>query len=335
MKGGGSALAGTIWNQFMKQALASTTPEQFPEPPPNDATKPVLRGADGGIKLPIDNTTGRIAVSTTPENLIVYKSYLPPHDILYYVNKDDPRGPAPQNPQDDSQYSAWEEGLRVWVEKENAAGKPVSFEEPPTEYDEVGNTSLAPVVNVTSPMPGQAVNSRSMQISLTATAPNGVSQVAYLIDGITLATKTDYPFDTTLELKKIQPGEHSLKIIASDNQGNNSSQEIPFILNVPLDPPDFDWFDQSPVTVSGSDYPRVFYVTPFRWDYIKDIKVYLSSPGKPERFIYTFDHNDQILSGKIFFTWKTSPGPGSYTLRGVMTDKDGKSVEKILNVNVN
>jgi len=41
------------------------------------------------------------------------------HDILYWVDKDDPRGDYPKNPQKDPQFSAWEKGVEKWGAKEN------------------------------------------------------------------------------------------------------------------------------------------------------------------------------------------------------------------------
>src|SRR3989338_5114783 len=106
---GGSRVAAPIWNAFMKEALKDAPVEAFPPPPPNDAAKPVLRGSTGGaITLKINRVTGRIASSSTPEHMIVERTYTQPHDILHYVKKDDPRGHAPDHPADDPQYTIWE-----------------------------------------------------------------------------------------------------------------------------------------------------------------------------------------------------------------------------------
>ncbi len=336
MLGGGSLLAGTIWNKFMKVALSSTTPEDFPAPPANDATKPVLRGSNGGLTLPINSITGKIAVSTTPENLIVEKSFLPPHDILYYLNKDDPRGPAPADPTADPQFAAWEYGVQLWAIHMNASGTPVSFTEPPTEYDSMTTQSdeLTPSLTVLSPHPAESISSRDLPVSVKVSSPRGVASVAYLIDGVTLATINAFPFDTTLFLEKQSAGPHTLKVIAADDQGNNATQEIVFLLNVEPDPADFTWYDGESVVVKGSDYPRAFYLTPTRWDATKDIKILLSGGGKAERQIYDIDHNEKFENGRVFFTWLHSPGAGTYKLRGVLVGNDGKTVERILTVTV-
>ena len=37
------------------------------------------------------------------------------HNILYYVDKNDPLGPPPVNPDDDSQFTNWEIAVKAWV----------------------------------------------------------------------------------------------------------------------------------------------------------------------------------------------------------------------------
>jgi hypothetical protein len=40
------------------------------------------------------------------------------HNILYYIDKNNPLGPSPVNPQDDSQFQNWELPVRLWWIKE-------------------------------------------------------------------------------------------------------------------------------------------------------------------------------------------------------------------------
>ena len=37
------------------------------------------------------------------------------HSILYYVQKDDPLGPVPENPANDYQFYNWESGVINWA----------------------------------------------------------------------------------------------------------------------------------------------------------------------------------------------------------------------------
>ena len=336
MKSGGSTLAGTIWNQFMSQALKGTPVENFPDPPPNTSTKPVLIGSDNGITLNIDSMTGKIANSSTPENLIVQKTYLPQHDILYYVNKDDPQGPPPANPSDDPQYQNWEDALQNWVARQQAAGIQLTLEDPPTEYDAQQDPTLAPTIDIISPAEGQVLTSRQIDFQVKATAPRGVTKVVYYIDGELIGSSSEYPFSFSYYAKTQTKGAHMLKVLAQDDQGDSTGKEESFAIQADFDPPSFDWFDQTPLVLAATDYPRAFYLTPFRWDNIKQVSIYLSGTGiAQEKMIYNFSHTeDKLFNGQMTFTWQHSPGPGDYDLRGVMTDSTGKTVEKTLHVTV-
>ncbi|MDO8499093.1 MAG: penicillin-binding protein [bacterium] len=335
MKGGGNTLAGRIWNTFMKGALATSTVEQFPVPPPNDATKPILRGADGGITLKLNRLNGRIATSSTPEMLIVEKTFLPPHTILQYVVKDDPRGPAPSNPADDSQYAAWEEGLHKWIERENAKGNALTLEEPPTELDDtVANPELLPTIGIIAPTDGQTLASRQINIQITATAPRGVAQVAYYLDDNQIGVSRALPFELNYYAKNLLRGEHNLKITAADDQGNATSKIIKINLQAPDDPPSAEWLDGDSVVLRCEDFPRVMQLTPFRWDSIKDIKIFLSKLGSTEKLIYTFDKTDQIFNTGLSLTWKTCPGAGDHALRAETLDIFGKKSNDVIEVRV-
>jgi 1A family penicillin-binding protein len=336
MKAGGNALAGTIWNRFMREVLTSTPPENFPAPPENDAQKPVLRGHNDGIILNINSETGRIANSSTPENLITQRTYLPPHDILQYVIKDDPRGPIPTNPADDPQYQAWEDGLHSWMERQQAAGVNMTFEEPITEYDNVQTSALAPTLDFISPTEGAILNSRQIDIQVRATAPRGVTKVMYQLDGHSIGSTTTFPFNFSYYAKTLLKGPHTLSAVAQDDAGNSTQKNINFALQAEFDPPEFQWFDADPLTIKSKEFPRVMSLIPFRWEDMKKIDIYLTSAVAPlPKLIFSFNHKeDKLTDNKLSFTWKHAPLTGDYVLKAVMIDSAGNKLEKILDVTV-
>lgn len=104
-----------MWNALMNKILPNLPDEQFVPPEPIDQTiKPVLRGdwqseySMGGI-----------------------------HDILYWVDKNNPLGPPPSNPASDPQYTNWEYGVQNWLGT-HAVTAPVAA---PTD------STLTPVIN--------------------------------------------------------------------------------------------------------------------------------------------------------------------------------------------
>ncbi|MCH8049964.1 penicillin-binding protein [Patescibacteria group bacterium] len=106
-----------LWNAFMQEILVKVPNERFRSAPQeyNENIKPVLRGVwEGGDLYFIDDRTGSPATENTPmENMkeIIVKNV---HSILYWVDKNDPRGEKPDSPEDSSQFNAWEYGVFEW-----------------------------------------------------------------------------------------------------------------------------------------------------------------------------------------------------------------------------
>jgi len=83
----GLVLAAPIFHEFMEKALPTYPKQEFKKPSPVETEKIILNG-----EVPEDQ-----------------------HSILHYVNKEDPRGPEPTNPEEDSQYEHWENGIKNWL----------------------------------------------------------------------------------------------------------------------------------------------------------------------------------------------------------------------------
>lgn len=83
-----------IWHKAMVAAIGTSTIEYFPDPLPNTTSKPILRGDYCAQGL---------------------------HTILHYVQKDNPDGPYPSNPGNDSQYYNWETAIQNWIGRNGVA----------------------------------------------------------------------------------------------------------------------------------------------------------------------------------------------------------------------
>lgn len=313
---GGSKVAGVIWNQFMKSALANTAPEQFPTPPPNAANKPILRGALGGnITLPINKITGKIATSSTlPEN-IEERVYIPAHSILHYVNKEDPNGPPPINPTDDPQYSIWEAAIQDWINRQKTENPNwnTRFEDPPTEYDDPNNLSLIPTIEVLSPTPGSIIQNRNINSEIRASAPRGVSQVTYSIDGKIIDIITSAPFSLKAFIPSLENGDHTLTVTAEDDSQNRRITEVPFTLNAGIEPAVVTWTEHN-LTLTTSQFPRTFFLNPYLLDQIREVRIYTNRSGdNTKNLISTINNFSNLFNGQIAIQW-SAPGPGDWVL---------------------
>lgn len=110
-----------MWRAFMNEVVKTLPNESFTKPNPTDSydLKPILRGKwQGGVST-INNTE---VVSTTtdttdaaPYTTVEESVSGGVHTILYWIDKDNPRGSAPSNPASDPQFNNWEYGVRQWA----------------------------------------------------------------------------------------------------------------------------------------------------------------------------------------------------------------------------
>jgi membrane peptidoglycan carboxypeptidase len=224
-----SASASGIWNQFMRAATKDMPVETFTAPQPITTGKPVLDGGTiGGTKVTIDKVSGKLATDFTPPEDRVDMTYNELHDILYYVNKDDPRGPAPTDPASDPMFRPWEEGVAKW-----AAENGVVAQKAPTEFDDVHLPSNKPSVSWTSPPDGFTATSPYISFAVNASAPRGVSRVEYMLDDSSLlGTVSSAPYQLNATLPAgIERGFRAITATAYDDIGDRASATINVNIN--------------------------------------------------------------------------------------------------------
>lgn len=312
---GGGRVSGQIWNSFMKTYLKDKPVEQFPAPPVNDAQKPVLRGSSGGgVTLDIDQVTGKIATSSTPPEYIVKRTYIQPHDILHYVNKDDPRGEYPENPAQDPQYGVWEAAVQDWIKrkKEKEPTWDISFEEPPTEYDDAPSLEFLPTLVVNFPYPGAVLNSRRITTDISASAPRGVAKVSYYIDKKLISVVTVAPFHLDTYQRELGNGPHELSLIVEDDANNRAHQSITFTLEAPEEAPFLTWVKGVDI-FSQSEFPASFSLNPFQLHKIREVRVYKEQGGVRTQ-IATITDFSNLYNGQVSFLWNEVPATGNYQL---------------------
>ncbi len=130
--GAGVMAAGPIWHQFMIEVLKDTPIETFTKPDPIISEKPILSGQyQISVKLKINKNNGLLATEKTPPELMEEKSFTEIHEILWWLNKNNPQGPAPGDPESDSQFKNWELSLQNWL----LNNFPTAYNQLPKDYD--------------------------------------------------------------------------------------------------------------------------------------------------------------------------------------------------------
>ena len=224
MKKNGSAsmLSAPIWHDYMAKVLTGTPVEQFKAPQPVWTGKDVLDGKPGKEqKVNIDISSGKLATDATPADLIQEKTFQEIHDILYYVNKDDPRGPTPGNPYDDQQYANWEAAVQNWAKRNNLV-----TEKPPTETDNTHLSELTPSLTITSPQDNDYINGDTLNVTVQTSAPRGVARVEYYLDDQLIDIITSDPFALSYPLSGQENGTHTLTVKSLDDLGNTQSASM-------------------------------------------------------------------------------------------------------------
>lgn len=213
----GSVVAAPIWQGFMKRALAGTPKEPFPPMPGITASKPVLIGKDYKLPAKIDKLTGKLATEFTPPDLVEEKDYYVAHDILYYVDKDDPLGPKPTNPANDPQFGNWEKAVQDWVQKNQWHTTSTL----PTEYDDVHTKDSQPTVTISSPQSNEILYSREGTVSISAQAPRPIHRLEVRMDDILIGMVNASQGSVVYHIpNSITRGYHDLTAIAVDDVGN-------------------------------------------------------------------------------------------------------------------
>lgn len=116
----GSYVAGPIWNSFMTEALRNTQTEEFEKPEKVETKKPIL---DGTLEVEDEIKVCKIGDGKycldedgeCPDSKRKKRKVIIAHDILYYVDRDDPVGDIPQHPEKDPQFDAWEKAVEEWA----------------------------------------------------------------------------------------------------------------------------------------------------------------------------------------------------------------------------
>lgn len=88
----GVVLAGPIFHRFMEKALLKYPKMNFEKPEPSSISKPILSGKIKEEDLLSD-----------------------PHCILHYIEKNNPLGEIPKDPQKDFQYLNWEKAVKSYL----------------------------------------------------------------------------------------------------------------------------------------------------------------------------------------------------------------------------
>lgn len=219
-----------MWHAFMEEALKNYGAEQFADPFPNpnyQSLKPVLRGYwQGGTSVVVDKSTGNPATPLTPPLMREERIVPEVHSILHWVDRSNPLGPPPTNPENDAQYRLWEYGVARWVASHGAPTTPVVIPTTPS-----GGQNTMPV-SITSPLPNSSFNKNGqITVSVTSESVYPMSKVDFYANGAFIGSASSAPFIFSFTPNDFSlSGAVTISVTAYDSALHKGSANVPIII---------------------------------------------------------------------------------------------------------
>lgn len=322
----GGSVAAPIWHRFMKNVLKDEKIENFNPPSPVKTEKPVLNGQKAvEIKVKINKASGKLITDLTPESQIEEKIYKKVHSILHWVDKDNPQGLVPKNPENDPQYQRWEEAVQRWAKKQG-------YEKPPTEFDDLHTKENQPLITIESPSNGVFITEPSFNVTVRSSAPRGIDRIEFLIGNqlvsATQLSSTSYKLQATNYLN----GNHILLVRAYDDIDNMGQAQINFTLSLANNDPVISWLAPSDgASIHQNDFPITLSASYQGPNKIDKIKFYRQKVGSQPFLLGMITDSDSL--DNLELAWKQAPEAGNYQIYLEIIGVGGNMV-KSKNINI-
>ena len=214
-------IAAPLWNAFFKEVFKKYPPKDFEKPEQTQISKPILAGKwQGGNVYLIDRISGKRATDFTPPEYIEEKVLLEVHDILYWLRKDDPLGPAPVNPVSDFQFNNWDFAVQKWKQERGIIDE--SSANLPQEFDDVHKPEYQPKILIANSLKDFYRPNDVLEINLSIANYFPVKQIDFFLGENFLGSLSQKPYEFKYNLNQIPDlsGEKELIIRVYDEKGN-------------------------------------------------------------------------------------------------------------------
>jgi len=319
----GSVLAAPIWHDFMLKALGDGSIEEFKAPDNYKTGKPVLDGQiKSGRTVLIDKASGLLATSSTPPDMIEEKNVPEHHCILFYVDKDNPLGSVPSDPNHDPQFSAWEKAVINWAKKNNE----YTPSDLPTDYDNLHTQENQPSIRIIAPASNDTVSTSDLNVRIETSSPRGVKQVSYYLNNNLLEVSYQAPFNLDKDISFLSNGYQNLKARACDDVGNcgETAIDFNFLIKNGRQAEKTEIIIKQPTSgaaLSQIDFPLNVGLQIKGYKQTAKINLLLKNDGVPKIVASIQNPNNENAS----IIWNDPPGSGEYTIYAELYDWNGGS----------
>ncbi|MDE2001198.1 MAG: PBP1A family penicillin-binding protein [Patescibacteria group bacterium] len=212
---GSSLLAAVpMWSAFMSQALQNRPLVSFNKPDPIVTQKPMFN--DDYIE---NYTSGN-------------QSYPQVHTILFYVDKNNPLGPQPTQPENDPQFKNWEDPVLQWatstipdfLQKYN---RPIPFG---AQNAATALISDAPTLTITAPQNGQFISGQVIPVTATIAGKTGLTHLQLLFNNTVMDDRSgslgsSFTYQFSLVPHALLP-QNRLTLRVTDGQNNSFETSV-------------------------------------------------------------------------------------------------------------
>jgi penicillin-binding protein 1A len=236
-KGGGSALAGPIWNKFMNVVLKNLPNDQFEKPDLYQdplTVKPILRGFwMGNNNFFVDKISGGLATANTPPETTVEKVITDVHNILYWIDRNNITGPPPADPMSDPQFYHWEVPVQNWWAANKYKYPITTAADKPSGSDNIHTGSSQSMISITQPDANTVYQpDQKIYLGISNSGIYPLQKIEVYINDTYLGVFNP-PFNVSFipsELDQLRD-ENTIRVIAYDSVYNRSEVTSTFKVN--------------------------------------------------------------------------------------------------------
>ncbi|MCU0680552.1 MAG: Ig-like domain-containing protein [Planctomycetes bacterium] len=314
----GGIIAAPIWNEYMEKVLVGTPVEKFKDLGDVKTGKPILDGELDKVTdaIKIDKFSGLLATEYTPPQAIKEVNVNQNHCILYYIDKNNPLGDTPKDPNKDPQFVNWEKAVVEWVKKQKKDQGGEIIESIPTEKDNVHLPENMPSLEIISPTDKQTINNSVLTAQIQTSAKRGVVKAEYYLNNNLLATSSAAPFDLNKSISFLNNGYHNLKVRVCDDVENCTEKSLDFNLvisgSVPQNKTVVSFvYPKNGLAVNKIDFPLKLKVGFSGLEQIAKVNIYLVDSTKKQTLITSLGKPSEAV---LEIPLENAPEKGEYQI---------------------
>jgi len=315
----GSQVAAPIWQAFMKKALGKTRSESFPSYEKYELSKMILHGKYNEITARVCEINSQfLNESCCPEDQVVEKKFREIHNILFYADKDNPRGPIPENPSDDPMFERWEKPVQDWIAREK-----IPSNSPPDKLCDYHEEKNKPQVKIIAPANNDLIENNNIDIEVDGDAPLNFEKAEFYFDNKLFEIKTNNPPWKT-EYASFDPsGLHTIKVVAYDQMGNVGQDNV--IINLKSEQMIYVSKPDSSGVIGEQDFPYNLEARAAHPAGIVKINFYGRDLTRDKR---TFLIGSATSESEAYQSvWQSKPLPGQYEIYAILFAKDNDTTQ--------